>query len=80
MHRLLLMFTALAFVAFVGSPTMDANAQVTRGMSTIKGVTQNYTPVPIQKAACGPFPGAHCGPFHHWVCGPRGRRCWCAPC
>ena len=80
MRRFLFITAALAAVAMVGSPTMNANAQTTRGALAIKGATQNFTPVPLQKAACGPFWGQHCGPFHHWVCGPRGRRCWCAPC
>ena len=80
MRRLIFAFAALAAVLLVGSSTMDANAQATRGAPIIKAVTPNYTPLPIERAACGPFPGAHCGPFHHWVCGPRGRRCWCAPC
>jgi hypothetical protein len=74
MRKLLLIGAALAIVTLVESPTMQANAEVVRGMSTIKTATQNFTP--IQKAAC--FGWGKCAPGFHEVCGPR--RCWCARC
>ena len=74
MRRLLFVLAAMAAVLFVGSPTMDANAQMSRGMATVKTVTQNQTP--IEKAAC--FGWGHCRPGFHQVCGPR--RCFCVRC
>ena len=80
MRGLMFFLAALTAIALIGLPKMNANAQMSNTLAAIKPAPKNYTPLPIEKAACGPFWGAHCGPFHHWVCGPYGRRCWCAPC
>lgn len=74
MRRLIFVLAAMAAVLLVASPTMDASAQVSRGMAAIKTTAKNFTP--IEKAAC--FGWGHCRPGFHRVCGPR--RCWCAPC
>ena len=77
MRKLSVVFTAAVAIILISSLAWKADAQTTRGATTIPAQSQNFTP--IEKAACGPFWGPRCGPFHHWVCGPRGR-CWCAHC
>lgn len=76
MRKLTVTFLALAAILLAGSLAFKADAQTSRGAAAIPAQSQNFTP--IEKAACGPFPGRWCGPFHHRVCGPR--RCWCAHC
>jgi len=74
MRNFIIAVAAMAAMALLVSPTMEANAQTSRGMAALKTVSQNFTP--IQKAAC--FGWGACRPGFHRVCGPR--RCWCAPC
>jgi hypothetical protein len=76
MRKLLFTVTAMTAILFAGSLAWQAEAQTSRGAATVRAAGQNFSP--IEKAACGPFPGRWCGPFHHRVCGPY--RCWCAPC
>ena len=76
MRKLMFVLAAMAAVLLVASPTMEASAQMTRGMAAIKTATQNFTPKKKKKAAC--FGWGRCRPGFHRVCGPR--RCWCAPC
>ena len=45
MRRFMIVTAALAMVALVGSPTMQANADVVRGMPAVKSATQNFTPI-----------------------------------
>ena len=76
MRKLVFTVTATAAILFAGALAWQAEGQTTRGAATVGGAAKNFSP--IEKAACGPFPGRWCGPFHHRVCGPH--RCWCAPC
>lgn len=73
MRKLTVMFAAASAILLAGS--LIAEAQTTRGAFSIP---KDARFTPIQRAACGPFPGRWCGPFHHRVC--RHGRCWCAPC
>ena len=77
MRKWLFVIAALSAVLMVGSPAMQASAQMSPALAAIKGATRNFTPV--EKAACFGW-GRYCRPGFHRVCGPRGRRCWCAPC
>jgi flavorubredoxin len=74
MRQMMLILAATAAVLLFGSPTMQANAQMSRALAALKPAAQNYTP--IEKAAC--FGWGRCPPGRHQICGPR--RCWCAPC
>jgi len=78
MRKLVLTLAALAALAFIGSPSMDANAQATRGAAALKSAAKNFTPIEkVEKAACFGFWG-RCRPGWHEVCGRY--RCWCARC
>jgi len=78
MRKIVFIIAALAAISFIGSPSLDANAQATRGALTLKAAAQNFTPKEkVEKAACFGL-GGHCRPGWHEVCGPR--RCWCVHC
>ena len=77
MRRLWTTLATVAAILLLSSLAWQAEAQTTRGATTLPTHAQNFSP--IVKAGCG-FVGPHCGPRRHWVCGPYGRRCWCAPC
>jgi hypothetical protein len=74
MHKFVVTLSATTAILLAGA--LAASAQTTRGAFSLPQAAKNFSP--IEKAACGPFPGRWCGPFHHRVCGPY--RCWCAPC
>jgi hypothetical protein len=69
---------ALPAILLAASLASTADAQTTRGAAIFNSQAQNYSPIEVEKAACGPNWGRWCGPFHRRVCGPW--RCWCAPC
>jgi len=79
MRRIAIMFAASAALMSAAMAPWQAEAQIERGPAALAGEAQNFTPVPIEKAECGPHWGRWCGPWHHRVCNRWGR-CWCAPC
>ena len=79
MRRVSITLAVASAMLIAALPTWQANAQIERGAAGFCETAKNFTPVEIEKAACGPHWGAHCGPWHHWHCGPHGH-CWCVPC